>query len=95
MQTDDDWERFNIEAESKGVPATGWIGLYNNVNTWYLVNNGIGVYISRSFWAPGQPDNAGGNQACGAINASGYWLDYYCGDQKPFICYDGKLTSRF
>lgn len=95
MQTDDDWERFNIEAESKGVPATGWIGLYNNVNTWYLVNNGIGVYISRSFWAPGQPDNAGGNQACVAINASGYWLDYYCGDQKPFICYDGKLTSRF
>ncbi|XP_017316548.1 macrophage mannose receptor 1 [Ictalurus punctatus] len=88
VQTDDDWERFNIEAESKGVPATGWIGLYNNVNTWYLINNGIGVYISRSFWAPGQPDNAGGNQACGAINASGYWLDYYCGDQKPFICYD-------
>ncbi|XP_044737458.1 hemolymph lipopolysaccharide-binding protein-like [Chrysoperla carnea] len=37
-------------------------------------------------WAPGQPDNAGGNEHCGTLRRSGGLNDFPCETPSPFIC---------
>lgn len=95
VQTDDDWQRLNTEAASKGLTTTGWIGLYLNVKDWYWSYQTQLMNFSESNWGLGQPDNAGGDEACGAINSSGYWGDYPCSESLPSICYDSKPTFAF
>lgn len=90
VQTDDDWYRLNVAAESKGLAATGWVGLFLVVTDWYWSNKVIYLMNTATFWAPGQPDNLGGNEACCAIDSTGSWADYPCTDLKPFICFNGK-----
>lgn len=92
METDDDWERLNAEAKIMGLPTTGWVGLYDRVSTWYWTYPET-FNTSLATWGNGQPDNAGGNELCVAINPSGYWEDYNCTYLKSFICYNGKPTS--
>lgn len=95
MQTDDDWYRLNEEAASKGLATTGWVGLYLDVVDWYWSSLTVMVLSPPSFWGPGQPDNAGGQQSCVSVNSNGYWEDWSCLDLKPVICFDGKPTSEF
>ncbi|KAF5895992.1 macrophage mannose receptor 1-like isoform X6, partial [Clarias magur] len=87
VQTKNDWQKLNAAAARNALSTTGWIGLYNRYNTWNWTCTCPGSYLLSHF-APGQPDNAGGNQTCAAINANGYWDDYNCADLKPFICYN-------
>lgn len=92
VQTDDDWYRLNAAAESKGLTATGWIGLYQNIYDWYWSSNGV-FWMNPGFityWEPGQPDNLGGIEYCCTIDSSGFWADNPCTDLKPFICFEGK-----
>lgn len=95
VQTDDDWKRLSAEAARKGLAVTGWVGLYDRVKSWSWFGMGPMWNFSLINWAPGQPDNANGNESCGAMNPDGYWADYPCADLKPFICYNGKPTFGF
>ncbi|KAF5902208.1 macrophage mannose receptor 1-like isoform X6, partial [Clarias magur] len=95
VESKDDWVRLNAEAERKGLPTTGWIGLNDEVNSWrwsypVVFNTGLAK------WGDGQPDNAGGNELCVAINSSGYWEDYNCTYlKKSFICYNATSGGFF
>ncbi|XP_017316426.1 macrophage mannose receptor 1 [Ictalurus punctatus] len=91
VQTDDDWERLNAEAERKGLTTNGWVGMYLNVVLWYWSYKNVLIDFSVTNWAPGQPDNAGGDQSCCAVDSNGYWLDYACTEVKPTICYDANV----
>lgn len=95
MQSVDDWQRLNAEAESKGLPTTGWVGLYINVVAWYWSSLNQVLVYNLSNWGPGQPDNAGGIESCVAIHPNGYWDDCPCMDLKPVICYTSKPTFAF
>ncbi|XP_077083285.1 C-type mannose receptor 2-like isoform X2 [Siphateles boraxobius] len=48
---------------------------------------------SNNTWAPGEPNNAGGNENCTVIEpkALGHWLDITCNFQLPFVCHEDKL----
>ncbi|GAA6086684.1 macrophage mannose receptor 1 [Tachysurus ichikawai] len=87
VQTSEDWYRLNAAAESKGLAATGWVGMHINVKDWYWSNTVVYLLNTTSFWGPGQPDNSGGREECCAIDSSGYWADYPCRNLKPFICF--------
>lgn len=95
VQTSEDWYRLNAAAESKGLAATGWVGMHINVKDWYWSNTVVYLLNTTSFWGPGQPDNSGGREECCAIDSSGYWADYPCRNLKPFICFTGKPCKHF
>lgn len=95
VTTNDDWQRLSTEAANKGLTTSGWIGLYLDVKDWYWSYKIQVMNFSLTYWGSGQPDNAGGQEACAEIDANGYWYDSPCKDLKPFICYDGKPTSVF
>ncbi|KAK3523082.1 hypothetical protein QTP86_012918 [Hemibagrus guttatus] len=95
VRTDDDWYRLNAAAESKGLAATGWVGLFLDVYDWYWSNTVVYLMTTASYWAPGQPDNLGGNEECCAIDSTGSWADYPCTDLKPFICFNAATGAIF
>ncbi|KAM9449810.1 putative C-type lectin domain family 20 member A [Clarias gariepinus] len=92
VQTNYDWQKLDAEAARNALTTTGWIGLYNRYNEWYWTCATCTYLLSH--FAPGQPDNAGGNQTCVAINSNGYWEDYACTDLKPFICYNASSGAH-
>ncbi|XP_040900869.1 macrophage mannose receptor 1-like [Toxotes jaculatrix] len=75
-----------------------WIGLYddpkswkgimgNDANSWRWSTTGKTSETDYSNWAPGQPDNQGGNQSCVSMKADGMWNDEICPCKLYFICY--------
>ncbi|XP_044739230.1 hemolymph lipopolysaccharide-binding protein-like [Chrysoperla carnea] len=38
------------------------------------------------YWAPGQPNNYGGNEQCGSLWRKGGLTDFPCATSSPFIC---------
>ncbi|KAI5620127.1 secretory phospholipase A2 receptor-like, partial [Silurus asotus] len=66
-----------------------WIGLYNDFNSWRWSFNNLSLNSTNlTNWYSGQPDNSKGREACGGIYGAGYWADWNCALQKPFICYN-------
>ncbi|XP_077083283.1 C-type mannose receptor 2-like isoform X1 [Siphateles boraxobius] len=65
-----------------------WIGLFRDSWQWSDQSN-----FSFTAWAPGEPNNAGGNENCTVIEpkALGHWLDITCNFQLPFVCHEDKL----
>uniref|UniRef100_A0A671YZM0 C-type lectin domain-containing protein n=1 Tax=Sparus aurata TaxID=8175 RepID=A0A671YZM0_SPAAU len=61
-----------------------WIGLFRDSWKW-----SDGSDSSFRHWAPGQPDNSGGKEACvGAdLNDDGTWWDFACDQNSLFVCY--------
>ena len=67
------------------LPAgAAWIGLFRDSWKWSDGSNS-----SFRYWAPGQPDNAGGKDACVAadLGNDGKWYDDPCDLERPSICY--------
>ncbi|XP_053097640.1 C-type lectin domain family 10 member A-like [Pangasianodon hypophthalmus] len=88
IESNEDMVQLQNEAQRQLFSSSAWIGLYNGINVWRwsLGNEPLG---SITLWKPGQPDNRGGDQRCGAIDPSG-WYDRTCTDAFPFVCFDGK-----
>ncbi|KAI5087790.1 C-type mannose receptor 2-like, partial [Silurus meridionalis] len=92
--SDTDKLRLNKETASKGLVAPAWVGVYKEITSWsWSLNNLPLLNIPFSSWYTGEPNNAGGYEACVVINTDGNWYDVACWILKPFICYNAKFSG--
>jgi MYXO-CTERM domain-containing protein len=97
---------FYVDGEQLGVTASYVRGptgasrgmLYLGADTAGSIDSGNsgewvwsdGSEVTYTSWAPGEPNNSGGNQDCGHMNWAGTvgadWDDIRCDVAKPFIC---------
>ncbi|KAK2850537.1 hypothetical protein Q7C36_009320 [Tachysurus vachellii] len=87
-----DLVQLQNEAQRQHFSSSAWIGLYNYYNTW-LWSFGSEPLGSVTIWKTGEPNNYGGNEACGAITPIG-WNDIPCGNTYPYMCFDGNKTGN-
>ncbi|KAG7314252.1 hypothetical protein KOW79_022748 [Hemibagrus wyckioides] len=92
IQSFNDWLRIAAEALRYFMIFPAWIGLYNNIDSWRWSYNDLPLNnITLRNWLFSEPTN--GNQACAALDWTGYWLDFPCTDLKSFICYDSRFSG--
>ncbi|AKT40614.1 uncharacterized protein CMC5_047700 [Chondromyces crocatus] len=80
--------QFVFEAASAISSDRWWIGLRRNINSgaWQWSN---GMPVTYTNWAPGEPNNSGGNEHCGQINRfypASTWNDEPCDTPLFFVC---------
>lgn len=68
-----------------GIEGSAWIGLAEpREGDWRWATGGS---LGFTNWAPGEPNNAGGGEHCGELQAhSGKWNDMPCDAVLPFLC---------
>ncbi|KAK6466636.1 snaclec subunit B-like [Huso huso] len=64
-----------------------WIGLYRDSDNWQW---STGDAVSYTNWTAGT-----GGVFCATADAAGSWGQSVCHDQKPFMCYNGKVRFHF
>lgn len=80
-----------IAAVDSGVSGAVWIGLENTGTMTWQWSVGTGP-MTVAYWDTGEPNNSGGNQACGMMNPDGFWNDATCTCQLNIMCYK-RLSS--
>ncbi|XP_051757006.1 C-type mannose receptor 2-like [Ctenopharyngodon idella] len=69
-----------------------WMGLFRVRDSWQWSDQSDSSF---RYWKSGEPNNAGGDENCTAVeqnkNTLGQWLDFYCNKQHPFVCHEDKL----
>ncbi|XP_058261077.1 macrophage mannose receptor 1-like isoform X2 [Hemibagrus wyckioides] len=83
--------RLQNEAQTQTFSSDAWIGLYNDINSWRWSMGNEPVGNMR--WKPGDPNNKGGNQVCGAMSPFGWW-DLDCKSLYPSVCFDDSKTGN-
>ncbi|XP_019626198.1 PREDICTED: uncharacterized protein LOC109471349 [Branchiostoma belcheri] len=68
--------------------AVRWIGISDAQmeGQWVFADGKNLQSADYSNWVPGQPDNDGSGEDCGAIRSDGLWGDVPCQDSRPFLC---------
>ncbi|KAF4071303.1 hypothetical protein AMELA_G00271870, partial [Ameiurus melas] len=88
------WLRLQKQPASK---IWAWVGLYNDINSWRWSLNDLPLKnVPYTNWYSGEPDNAGGKEACGLIVGNGTynsWWDVQCTQLRPFICYNASFSG--
>ncbi|KAK1142795.1 macrophage mannose receptor 1-like, partial [Acipenser oxyrinchus oxyrinchus] len=64
-----------------------WIGLYRDSDNWQW---STGDVVSYTKWVAGID-----TLFCATADATGSWDKSSCRDQKPFMCYNGKVQFHF
>ena len=78
-----------------GLSSDPWIGGRRdpeNRDNWEWSD---GTAWDYTYWYPGEPNDAGGNEDCAGIFESdnlGQWNDKKCSDQRTFVCKKGKTS---
>lgn len=88
IESHEDMVRLQIEAQIQKFSSDAWIGLLNDIHSWHW-SMGDEPLGSMRMWSGGEPNNYGGNEACGATSTSS-WNDSPCQSLFPFVCFDGK-----
>ncbi|XP_057189944.1 macrophage mannose receptor 1-like [Triplophysa rosa] len=88
VQTDEDRTNLHQTASENAFTSYGWIGLYNDINSWRWSYQDEGVAYFN--WHPGLPDNYGAGEECSVLRNDGYWLDYYCTITRWSLCFEDK-----
>ncbi|XP_017320444.1 putative C-type lectin domain family 20 member A [Ictalurus punctatus] len=92
IESNDDMVRLQNEIQRQQFSSSAWIGLYNDINSWYwsLGHEPLG---SMRPWATGEPDNWLGQEWCGATNTWA-WSDGSCTKTLPVVCFDDTKTGN-
>lgn len=88
IRSDDDLVQLQKEVQRQQFTSKAWIGLYDDLNSWRW-SIGDKPPGSKTYWAPGEPNNWNGDEECTAVQANG-WVDKPCTDMYPFVCFDSK-----
>ncbi|KAK2865879.1 hypothetical protein Q7C36_001935 [Tachysurus vachellii] len=92
--SDFDWLRLKKETADKNLATFAWVGLYNDINSWrWSLNNLPLKNVTYTNWYSGEPNNLGGNEACGIISSGNAWWDFPCSGLIPFICYNANFSG--
>ncbi|KAK2865751.1 hypothetical protein Q7C36_001807 [Tachysurus vachellii] len=85
----DDMVKLQNEAQKQQFTSYGWIGLYNDVNSWRwsLGNQSFGGLTD---WCGPEPTYK--VEGCVALN-HGCWFDMHCSSSLPFVCFDASNTG--
>ncbi|KAM9449813.1 putative C-type lectin domain family 20 member A isoform 1-T3 [Clarias gariepinus] len=93
VESSDDKSKITAEAVKYSMTTPGWIGLYNNVDSWrWSLNNVLLKDTALKNWASSEPSNDG---ACGAIDNTGYWSAKRCIALNTFVCYDSTRVNDY
>ncbi|XP_027034994.2 lymphocyte antigen 75-like [Tachysurus fulvidraco] len=87
-----DLVQLQNEAQRQHFSSSAWIGLYNYYDAW-LWSYGSEPLGSFTMWITSEPNNYGGNEACGLISPAG-WNDFPCEDACPYVCFDASKTGN-
>ncbi|XP_023202171.1 C-type mannose receptor 2-like [Xiphophorus maculatus] len=82
---------------SAGDWSGAWIGLYyqtDGTRKWHWSDPGLEFNESETNWNQGEPNDANGWQNCGFIWKSLKWGDQSCNDDRYFLCYDDRNSSK-
>ncbi|PWA31400.1 hypothetical protein CCH79_00002505, partial [Gambusia affinis] len=77
------------------IQRSAWIGLYEEMQgSWKWVDGTPLSSELKKFWAPGQPDNAGGGEDCAQIwDYNRKWNDDKCGAFRARICEKAPILT--
>uniref|UniRef100_A0AAR2LLL4 C-type lectin domain-containing protein n=1 Tax=Pygocentrus nattereri TaxID=42514 RepID=A0AAR2LLL4_PYGNA len=83
-----------------GYLGAAWIGLYQQSTPgWHWSLSMPDFYdkgeIEYRNWWPGEPNNAGGIEDCGVMDANRKWVCGKCTLALPFFCYTSKVKWSF
>ncbi|KAL7841247.1 hypothetical protein SRHO_G00249380 [Serrasalmus rhombeus] len=83
-----------------GYLGAAWIGLYQQSTPgWHWSLSMPDFYdegeVEYRNWFPGEPNNAGGIEDCGVMDANSQFMDIPCTLLRPFICYDAQSTQKY
>jgi hypothetical protein len=68
-----------------GMDQSVWIGLVEPQEGRWMWSTG--APLGDANWAPGEPNNYGGNENCGELYpSSGEWNDIPCDATRPYLC---------
>ncbi|KAL3841963.1 hypothetical protein ACJMK2_020039 [Sinanodonta woodiana] len=92
VEVNDADEGHFLEQQVKlfNLPKDGaWLGATDNVlkRNWVWAHSNT-LLSSRPYthWAPGEPNNLGGNENCLILYNNGFWNDLDCGTIFHYIC---------
>uniref|UniRef100_A0A8C1LD72 C-type lectin domain-containing protein n=1 Tax=Cyprinus carpio TaxID=7962 RepID=A0A8C1LD72_CYPCA len=79
-----------LKSLPSGFKDDFWIGLYRKSGSapWVWSDGSISLFRP---WLPSQPNNYAGIQHCVCMTTTGYWNDWECPKELPFMCYTGEL----
>uniref|UniRef100_A0A8C2K8F3 C-type lectin domain-containing protein n=1 Tax=Cyprinus carpio TaxID=7962 RepID=A0A8C2K8F3_CYPCA len=81
-----------LKSLPSGFKDDFWIGLYRKSGSapWVWSDGSISLFRP---WLPSQPNNYAGIQHCVCMTTTGYWNDWECPKELPFMCYTGELLA--
>ncbi|XP_056613696.1 snaclec rhodocetin subunit delta-like [Triplophysa dalaica] len=83
VQTDEDLTNLRQTASEDGMISAGWIGFYNDINTWRWSYQDESVIYSNRY-------SLGSTMKCASIYPDGYWYEVNCANSYEFMCSDGE-----
>ncbi|XP_047193853.1 C-type mannose receptor 2-like [Hippoglossus stenolepis] len=92
VENTEEMKKLNNTVSAAGHSSEVWIGLYSHIDwKWSDGFNQSGAEYRN--WKHPDPNYSAANELCVAMKINGTWLDHFCHDQGPFVCYRGTLED--
>ncbi|XP_051566136.1 macrophage mannose receptor 1-like isoform X2 [Myxocyprinus asiaticus] len=91
VQSDENFQSLQKEADKNLFSLSAWTGLYNDINGWRWSYEDENKTFDN--WWSEQPNNYGAGQECVVLRSDGLWNDLSCSELRFFVCYDDQSNS--